>query len=73
MGPCNLSTIVPNLQLQYSLILSLLDCYVDTIFVLPNLGTAQGECPLSGELEIVAYFPQLTLLIGLKVGKTYYK
>ena len=28
---------------------------------------------MSGELEIIAYFPQLTLCIGLKVGKTYYK
>ena len=25
---------------------------------------------MSGELEIIAYFPQLTLLISQKVGKT---
>ena len=43
MGPCDLSTIVPKSTATVFLILSLLDCYVDIIYVLPNLGTAQGE------------------------------
>ena len=45
---------------------------MDTIFVLPDLGADQGVFPLPGDQEIIAYFPKLTLLIGLKLGKTFY-
>ena len=42
---------------------------LDTIFVLSNLGTPQGVFPLSGDHEIITYFPQLPLLVGLKLER----
>ena len=45
IGPCNLSTKCQKLPVQYS---NLLNCYIDTIFVLPNLDTDQGMSTKSG-------------------------
>ena len=59
----------PSLPLQYSLTLSLLHCYVDAIFVLPDLGTGQGMSTLSGDQKIIANFPSFDIEYGSKCGK----
>ena len=70
MSPCDLSTIVPISIANVLPHLKLINCYVDTIFVLPDFRTGQGMSTLSGNEEIITNFPQLTLSMGLNVEKT---
>ena len=68
MGPCDLSSIVPNLIEIIFPPLKLMN-YIDTIFVLSNLGVVQGVFALLGDQEIIAYFPLVPLLNRSKVEK----